>query len=50
MFSFDQWGVELGKQLANRILPELETESNVSAHDSSTNQLINQYKKLRKLK
>ena len=50
IFSFDQWGVELGKQLANRILPELETESNVSAHDSSTNQLINQYKKLRKLK
>ncbi|MCE2834534.1 MAG: hypothetical protein LW694_09155 [Chitinophagaceae bacterium] len=47
MYSFDQWGVELGKQLANRILPELGDEANVSNHDSSTNGLINAYKKLR---
>ena len=44
IFSFDQWGVELGKQLANRILPELENEQEISSHDSSTNGLINQYK------
>jgi glucose-6-phosphate isomerase len=42
--SFDQWGVELGKQLANAILPELEGEARVSSHDSSTNGLINRYK------
>jgi len=47
IFSFDQWGVELGKQLANRILPELGDETAVSGHDSSTNGLINAYKKLR---
>lgn len=47
VYSFDQWGVELGKQLANRILPELGDESTVSNHDSSTNGLINAYKKLR---
>jgi glucose-6-phosphate isomerase len=47
VYSFDQWGVELGKQLANRILPELGDEANVSNHDSSTNGLINAYKKLR---
>jgi len=47
IFSFDQWGVELGKQLAGRILPELEDEQEVTAHDSSTNGLINQYKKWR---
>ncbi|TDG37993.1 glucose-6-phosphate isomerase [Pedobacter changchengzhani] len=44
IFSFDQWGVELGKQLAKKILPELENNSEVSSHDSSTNGLINQYK------
>ena len=44
IFSFDQWGVELGKQLANRILPELADKENVSGHDSSTNGLINQFK------
>ena len=42
--SFDQWGVELGKQLAQVILPELETPGQVSSHDSSTNGLINHYK------
>ena len=44
VFSFDQWGVELGKQLANQILPELESGAKVSNHDSSTNGLINQFK------
>ncbi len=44
VFSFDQWGVELGKQLAGRILPELKTQEPVNSHDSSTNGLINQYK------
>mmetsp|Transcript_692 Transcript_692/g.1669 ORF Transcript_692/g.1669 Transcript_692/m.1669 type:complete len:556 (-) Transcript_692:67-1734(-) len=43
--SFDQWGVELGKQLAKKILPELKAEGDVSSHDSSTNGLINHYKK-----
>ena len=42
--SFDQWGVELGKQLASHILAELENENAVTAHDSSTNGLINYYK------
>jgi glucose-6-phosphate isomerase len=45
--SYDQWGVELGKQLANVIVPELETPAVVSSHDSSTNGLINHYKQLR---
>lgn len=49
VFSFDQWGVELGKQLANKILPELEDEKSVNSHDSSTNGLINAYKKLRSI-
>jgi len=44
IFSFDQWGVELGKQLANRILPELADNKDVSSHDSSTNGLINRFK------
>lgn len=44
IFSFDQWGVELGKQLANKILPELENDEAISSHDSSTNGLINSYK------
>ncbi|NHB97449.1 glucose-6-phosphate isomerase [Photorhabdus stackebrandtii] len=44
IFTFDQWGVELGKQLANRILPELEKGEEVADHDSSTNGLINRFK------
>jgi len=44
VFSYDQWGVELGKQLANSILPELEHNEEIHAHDSSTNGLINQFK------
>ncbi len=48
IFSFDQWGVELGKQLANQILPELADNKEVSTHDSSTNSLINAYKAMRK--
>jgi glucose-6-phosphate isomerase len=47
IFSFDQWGVELGKQLANKILPELETNEKVHSHDSSTNGLINAYKSMK---
>jgi glucose-6-phosphate isomerase len=48
IFSFDQWGVELGKQLANKILPELENDETITSHDSSTNNLINIYKVLKK--
>ena len=48
IFSFDQWGVELGKQLANKILPELQEDEVVTGHDSSTNGLVNEYKKMRK--
>jgi glucose-6-phosphate isomerase len=48
IFSFDQWGVELGKQLASKILPELKDDAPVTTHDSSTNGLINAYKSLRK--
>jgi glucose-6-phosphate isomerase len=48
IFSFDQWGVELGKQLAGRILPELAGDGAVSSHDSSTNGLINAFKEMRK--
>lgn len=44
IFSFDQWGVELGKQLAGKILPELKENNEVNSHDSSTNGLINLYK------
>ena len=47
IFSFDQWGVELGKQLAGQILPELVNDSEVTSHDSSTNGLINVYKEMR---
>ncbi|MFN0292843.1 glucose-6-phosphate isomerase [Pedobacter helvus] len=47
IFSFDQWGVELGKQLAQKIQPELKDNSEVTSHDSSTNGLINQYKSWR---
>jgi len=48
IFSFDQWGVELGKQLANKILPELSNHELVKDHDSSTNGLINQFKNWKK--
>jgi glucose-6-phosphate isomerase len=48
IFSFDQWGVELGKRLAKKILPELKDEKAVASHDSSTNGLINAFKGLRK--
>jgi glucose-6-phosphate isomerase len=48
IFSFDQWGVELGKQLAGKILPTLKDEKEVTSHDSSTNGLINAFKRLRK--
>ena len=48
IFSFDRWGVELGKVLANGILPELAGEEEVTSHDSSTNGLINAYKAMRK--
>ncbi len=44
IYSFDQWGVELGKQLASKILPELESGAQVTTHDASTNGLINHYK------
>lgn len=47
IFSFDQWGVELGKQLAQKIQPELKGDEKVTSHDSSTNGLINQYKSWR---
>ncbi|MGL4416093.1 MAG: glucose-6-phosphate isomerase, partial [Plesiomonas shigelloides] len=47
IYSFDQWGVELGKQLANRILPELQDKDAINSHDSSTNGLINRFKEWR---
>ena len=47
IFSFDQWGVELGKQLASRIMPELQDDQPVRSHDTSTNGLINAYKAMR---
>jgi len=47
IFSFDQWGVELGKQLAKKVLPELQDDAEVSSHDTSTNGLINTYKNWR---
>lgn len=47
IYSFDQWGVELGKQLANKIVPELENDHHIKSHDSSTNGLINHYKSWR---
>jgi len=50
IFSFDQWGVELGKQLARNILPELKDDNPVSTHDSSTNGLINAFKGMRREK
>lgn len=48
VFSFDQWGVELGKQLAKKIQPELEGDEKITSHDASTNELINAYKDMRK--
>jgi len=48
VYSFDQWGVELGKVLANRILPELKSDDTVVSHDSSTNGLINAFKSMRR--
>ncbi len=48
IYSYDQWGVELGKQLANAILPELEGKQAVLTHDASTNLLINKFKEMRK--
>jgi glucose-6-phosphate isomerase len=45
--SFDQWGVELGKQLAKAILPELENPGAITSHDCSTNGLINRFKDYR---
>ena len=47
IFSYDQWGVELGKQLANAILPELQDNQPIIGHDASTNGLINTFKKMR---
>ena len=47
IYSFDQWGVQLGKVLANQILPELENDKSVHNHDGSTNGLINAYKSMR---
>ncbi len=47
IYSFDQWGVELGKVLAGKILPELQDGATVQSHDSSTNGLINAYKKMK---
>ncbi len=47
IYSFDQWGVELGKQLAGKILKELKDDGEVSVHDSSTNGLINAWKKMK---
>lgn len=47
IYSFDQWGVELGKQLAKSILPELSGDAQVTSHDSSTNGLINAWKVMR---
>jgi glucose-6-phosphate isomerase len=48
IYSYDQWGVELGKELAGQILPELKTDEPITSHDASTNQLINRYKSLQK--
>lgn len=47
IYSFDQWGVELGKILAKKILPELENDTEIGSHDASTNGLINAYKNMR---
>jgi glucose-6-phosphate isomerase len=49
IFSFDQWGVELGKQLANNILPQLRNDTATTVFDSSTNGLINAWKEMKKM-
>ncbi len=49
IFSFDQWGVELGKQLAKKILPELGDDKPIESHDSSTNGLVNAFKEMRRI-
>jgi len=46
IYSFDQWGVELGKKLANNILPQLGLEAEITGHDSSTTGLMNTYKEM----
>lgn len=48
IFSFDQWGVELGKQLAKKVLPELDNDDHINSHDGSTNGLINAFKMWRR--
>jgi glucose-6-phosphate isomerase len=48
IFSFDQWGVELGKELAKKILPELTGNERITSHDSSTNGLVNEFKEMRR--
>ena len=47
IYSFDQWGVELGKVLAKKILPELADQTEINTHDASTNGLINYFKRLK---
>ncbi len=47
IYSFDQWGVELGKVLAKKILPELSSAGEIASHDASTNGLINYFKRLK---
>jgi glucose-6-phosphate isomerase len=47
IYSFDQWGVELGKVLAKKILPELSSSGEITSHDASTNGLINYFKRLK---
>ncbi len=47
IFSFDQWGVQLGKELANQILPQLKNDDPIQSHDSSTNGLMNAFKSMR---
>jgi glucose-6-phosphate isomerase len=47
IYSFDQWGVELGKILAGKILPELQHHDVVTSHDASTNGLMNAFKKMK---
>lgn len=47
IFSFDQWGVELGKALAKKILPQLGADGPITSHDSSTNGLINHFNRLK---
>jgi glucose-6-phosphate isomerase len=47
IYSFDQWGVELGKVLAKKILPELSSSEEITSHDTSTNGLINYFKRLK---